>query len=163
MNPEGAEQYWLTPARSSDLGTAEAVIRNLVGGEHMFVFGNKTPGRKSLKPGDWICFYAAGKGVVAHAKVVSVPEEPVDVTDWMERTHGSTAQELVREMIARFPLAFRLDQVQLYTGNPVVIDVELRAKLEAFIGRDLSRGWSWLVVATHRISRHDFELLTRTR
>jgi hypothetical protein len=81
----------------------------------------------------------------------------------MERTHGSSARELVRKMNARFPLAFRLNEVRVYTSNPIVIDVELRAKLEAFVGRDPSRGWSWFVVATHRISRHDFELLTRNK
>lgn len=163
MNLGGTEQYWLTPVKTSDLGTAEASIKILVGREHVFFFGEKTPGRKSLRSGDQICFYATEKGVVADAKVVSVPEKALGLTDRMERTHGSSARELVRKMNARFPLAFRLNEVRVYTSNPIVIDVELRAKLEAFVGRDPSRGWSWFVVATHRISRHDFELLTRNK
>jgi hypothetical protein len=160
MNLGGSDQYWLTPVKTSDLGTAEASIKILVGREHVFFFGEKTPGRKSLRHWDRICFYATEKGVVADARVVSRPEKAFGLSDQTKRAHKSSTQELVKKMSARFPLGFRLDEVRLYTSNPVVIDMELRAKLEAFVGRDPSR-WSWFVVATHRISKHDFELLTR--
>jgi hypothetical protein len=54
--------------------TAEACIEKLVGREPIYGFGENTPGRKRIKPGDWICFYANGNDVVAHARVVSLPE-----------------------------------------------------------------------------------------
>lgn len=67
--------YWLTPVKSDEEQTAEEVIQTLVGQEQIYAFGERTPGRKHLKPEDWICFYATGKGVVAHAKVLTRPEK----------------------------------------------------------------------------------------
>jgi hypothetical protein len=49
--------YWLTPVKSDETCTAEECIQSLVGREHIYAFGDRTPGRKHLKPGDWICFY----------------------------------------------------------------------------------------------------------
>jgi hypothetical protein len=72
---EADVSYWLTPVRSDEEATAEDTIKTLVGKEHIYAFGERTPGRRHIKPGDWICFYATGKGVVAHAKVASVPRK----------------------------------------------------------------------------------------
>ena len=65
-SPEREPEYWLSPVKSDEEGTAEETIRKLVGMEHAYAFGERTPGRKHLTPGDWICFYETGKGVVAH-------------------------------------------------------------------------------------------------
>lgn len=67
-------QYWLTPVRSDEEQTADEVIESLVGKEHIYAFGERTPGRRNIKHGDFICFYSSGKGVVAHAQVASKPE-----------------------------------------------------------------------------------------
>ena len=67
--------YWLTSVRADDVQTAEEVIQTLVGDEGVYAFGERTPGRNQIKPGDWMCFYAIGKGVVAHAQVSSAPEK----------------------------------------------------------------------------------------
>jgi hypothetical protein len=114
-------QYWLTPVASDKDGAAEDVIKTLVGTEQIYAFGDKTPGRKHLKPGDWICFYASGKGIIAHARVSSAPHR--------------TPHHKVRHA-DRYPWTFRLDQAQLYLTKPVVVGADARANLDAFAERD---------------------------
>ncbi len=138
--------YWLTPVKSDDKQTADEVIQTLVGEEKLYAFGERTPGRRHLKPGDWICFYATTNGVIAHAKVRSRPEK---------KKHPK-----VRNSEA-YPWVFNLDNARLYDDKPVVIDAEVRGKLDAFKGRDPNKSWAWLVQATRKISKHDFQILTR--
>jgi hypothetical protein len=139
--------YWLTPVKAIADETAEDCIHRLVGKERIFAFGENTPGRKRIKPGDWICFYANGNGVVAHARVASYPERKPN--------------KVIRDT-ARFPWVFRLDQATLYLDKPVVIDADLRAKLEAFHGRDPKRSWAWYVQGTGKVLDDDFRILTAT-
>lgn len=141
-----ATNYWLTPVKSNEDQTAEEVIQTLVGKEKIYAFGERTPGRKHIKQGDWICFYATTKGVVAHAKVRNSPEK---------NPHPKVRNS------KQYPWVFQLEDVKLYLDNPIVIDAELRSRLDAFQGRDLTRGWAWFVQATRRLTRHDFNLLTR--
>lgn len=140
--------YWLAPVGSDEKRAAEEVIKNVVGEEHVYAFGERTPGRKVLKPGDWIAFYATGKGVVAHAKVASAP---------MKGEHPSIKHS------DQYPYLFKLSDPVLYIDDPVIIDSSLRAKLEAFKDRDPSKGWAWLVQATRKLSDADYHLLTRKK
>jgi hypothetical protein len=146
FEPEGEPAYWLTPVSSDEEATAEEVIQRLVEKEQIYAFGERTPGRKHIKPGDWICFYASGKGVVAHARVTSRPEELV---------HPAVRHP------DRYRWVFHLDNPHLYLDAPVVIDTGLRERLEAFEGRDPTKPWAWFVQATNKISEHDFDTLTR--
>ncbi|HXF60387.1 MAG TPA: hypothetical protein VNK95_02145 [Caldilineaceae bacterium] len=114
--------------------------------EGIYGFGERTPGRKHIKPGDWICFYATGKGVIAHARVSSLPEK-------------------MRHPKIRHPDKYnwivQVRDAHLYLDRPVVIDAALRSQLEAFEGRDPNTSsWAWFVQATRRISRHDYYKLT---
>jgi hypothetical protein len=138
--------YWLTSVRSDEKGTAEDTIKNLVGKERAYAFADSTPGRKAIKPGDWICFYANGKGVSGHAKVVSYPEQ--------KTIRGLRHPE-------KYPWSFRLDNVVLYLDRPVVISADLRSNLDSFQGRDPNTPWAWFVQATHKLKEHDFNMLTR--
>jgi hypothetical protein len=61
----------------------------------------------------------------------------------------------------KFPWTFRLDDANLYLDQPVVIDAPLRGQLDAFRNRDANSAWAWFVQATSRLSKHDFDLLTR--
>lgn len=140
--------YWLAPVKDDEFESAEECVKNLVGREKVFAFGERTPGRKHIKPGDWLCFYATGKGVVAHAKVVSVPER---------KQHNAVRHP------ETFPWLARLDQSLLYLGQPVVIDASKRSQLDRFKGRDPEKPWAWFVQATSKLSLHDFELLTGSR
>ncbi len=138
--------YWLTPVRSDDEGTAEDNISTLVQTEHIYAFGERTPGRRHIKPGDWICFYATTKGVVAHARIVSAPRKE--------------SRPSVRHA-DRYPWIFDLKEESLYLDNPIIIDAALRATLDAFKGKDSNKNWAWYVQATNKISKHDFNVLTR--
>lgn len=144
--PDGEAAYWLSPVKSDKEETAEEAVERLVGQESIYAYGERTPGRRRLKPGDWICFYATGTGVIAHARVASNPEK---------RVHPKVRNA------EKYPWVFRLNEVRLYLREPVVLDAALRARLEAFQGRDSGKSWSWFVQATRRVSRSDFELLTR--
>jgi len=142
----GEATYWLTPVKADDIQTAEEVIENLVGNKGIYAFGERTPGRRHLKPGDGICFYATGNGVIGHAKVASFPEKKPNPA--------------VRDP-ERYPWVFNLKDVKIYLENPIVIDAALRAKLDAFEGRDPNTSWAWFVQATRKISNHDFDILVR--
>jgi hypothetical protein len=137
--------YWLTPVQSEKFRTAVAIIQILVGQESIFAFGNRGTVKSSLKPDDKICFYASRTGIVAHARVASVPERKQQLTvDYQ-----------------RYPWVVRLKHICLYLNNPVVIDDHLRKCSDAFHNREPDVPWSWFVQHTRRISTHDFRILTR--
>ncbi|MBA7505946.1 hypothetical protein ES706_04626 [subsurface metagenome] len=142
----GGGNYIITPTKSDEDRSAEEIIKSLVGKECVYAFGERTPCRKDLKPGDWICFYATTIGVVAHAKVISIPER---------KQHPSIGHP------EDYPWLFRLSDVKLYTENPVVVDAQLRSKLDAFKDRTANKNWAWFVQATRWVTEHDFLLLTR--
>jgi hypothetical protein len=144
--PETASTYWLTPVKSTEEETAEDCIKNLVGEEKIYAFAERTPGRRHLKLGDWICFYATTKGVVAHARITSKPEKQI---------HPKVRQA------ERYPWVFSLDKAKLYLDNPIVIDASLRSDLDAFKNRDPNKNWAWFVQSTCRLTENDFDLLTR--
>jgi hypothetical protein len=137
--------YWLTPVKSNEVESAEQCIQKLVGTEGIYAFGHHTPGRKHIKPGDWICFYATTKGVIAHARVATVPEN---------RPNPKVNDP------EQFPWVFSVDSQILYLDTPVIVDGELRSQLDAFQGKDLYQSWAWFVQATHKVTEHDFQLLT---
>ena len=145
---EGEASHWLTPVKSDETCTAEECIQLLVGQANIYAFGDRTPGRKHLKPGDWICFYASGKGVVAHAQISSIPLRKPD-----SRVHHPE----------KYPWTFELRNPSLYVDQPIVIDAATRAQLDYFKGRDTDKPWAWFVQATRRITKHDFETLTQIR
>jgi hypothetical protein len=138
--------YWMTPVKADEVQTAEEVIESLVGKKGIYAFGERTPGRKHIKPGDGICFYATGNGVIARARVASSPEKKLNPA--------------VRDP-DRYPWVFKLEDTKIYLENPIVIDATLRAKLDAFQGRDPNTSWAWFVQATRKISMHDFMILVR--
>lgn len=138
--------YWITPVKSDEYGTARDTILTLVKQEGIYAFGNNTPGRKSIKAGDWICFYESKKGVVAHAQV-----------------NSSTRKEINPKVRAteKYPWIFDLTKQKLYLDNPVELDRSIRKQLEALNKRGPDAQWGWFVQATRRISQHDFHVLTR--
>lgn len=144
---EGRSDYWLTPVKSDETQTAEEVVAQLVAKAGIYAFGENTPGRKRIKVGDWICFYATGKGVIAHAQIASLPEK---------KPHPK-----VRDP-EKYPWTFQVKAAQMYGENPLVIDADIRGKLEAFKKYpSTSSPWAWFVQATRRVSEHDFLILTR--
>jgi hypothetical protein len=106
---------------------------------------NKGSTKSAVKPGDWLCFYASGKGVVAHARVMSGPER---------KTHPQVDSR-------RYPWLVSLEESSLYIRHPRVINTALRSQLDAFQHRAPDGRWSWFVQRARRVSRHDFMMLTR--
>lgn len=137
---------WLAPVKDHERETALECIEWLVGKHQMYAFGEGTPGRKRLKTGDRICFYASGLGVVAHAEVASAPENKPD-----RRVRYSS----------EFPFTFKLKNGKLYLDQPVLLDAARRTRLDAMKGREPGRPWAWFVQTTHKLTEHDFEELTR--
>lgn len=137
--------YWITPVKSDEEQTAEEVISSLVGKGYMYAISERTPGRKHIKPGDWMCFYATTKGVVAHAKVISKPEKKL--------------HQAVRDT-EKYNWVFSLEKPELYLDKPIIIDTSLRNRLDEFRGRDPNKSWAWFVQATRLITEHDFRVLT---
>ena len=142
----GEETYWLTPVKSDEDETAEQCIQRLVGQENIYAISERTPGRKEIKSGDWICFYANTKGIIAHAKVISNPEQ---------KKHKEIRNS------DKYSFVFNLKETGLYIDDPVIIDAGIRTSLDAFQGKDPIKRWAWFVQCTHKISKHDFSILTR--
>jgi len=139
----GDRHYLMTPVADEEGWTAEDCIRELLG-SGWYVFGERTPGRRLLKPGDRICFYRSAVGVVADAEVASEPE-----------------RKIVPDVNAeRFPWAFKVRNERYYFDAPIVIDAALRAKLDAFKKANAEAPWGWFVVSTKIVSKHDYALLT---
>lgn len=134
--------YWITSVRAEKGLSAIEWVKQLVGEERRWAFGERTPGRDRIKPPDRICFYAKGKGVVARAVVASKPE---------------------KDPKAAYPWVFRLRDPVLYLNEPVAIDAGLRSRLAAFKGKESHKSWAWFVQATRNVTEQDFGLLTRQR
>lgn len=144
---ETPASYWLTPVKSDETESAEECVQRLIGKEHIYAFGDRTPGRRSMKPGDRICFYATTNGVIAHATIVVAPERTPD-----SRTRHPE----------QYPWVCKLTDAAIYPDRPVVIDADIRSQLKAFVGRDPNNSWAWFVQATHKVTDHDFHILTRS-
>jgi hypothetical protein len=139
--------YWLTPVAKEGPRTPLEVVRRLVVEQQVFAIGEVADKKSQLQPGDRICFYATRcVGVVADARVASRPS----FTQNGDRTDHGT-----------FPYVFDLDEVRAYLDRPILIDRELRGRLDAFAGRDPDGPFAFFVMGLHRVSERDFGLLTR--
>jgi hypothetical protein len=122
---------------------AEKVIRSLLD-QKVYVFGDRTPGRKLLKPDDRICIYQTQVGVVAEATVARALERKV------VKFLGDPE---------RFPWSFKVKDVRYFFDKPIVIDAAMRRRLDAFKGRDPEKAWGWFVISARAVTPADFERL----
>ena len=141
---DGTTQHFLVPVGQDGSESPTDVIKRVVGA-NVFAFGEHTPNKKNLKAGDWLCFYASGIGVAAHARVKSVPQK---------KKHPAIHHP------EEYPWVVDLEAVKLYTDNPIVIDGDLRQQLDAFKGKKPEASWGWFVVTVVRLNNHDFNILT---
>lgn len=140
--PNEEKNYWLVPTRYKKFGTTSETIKALLGEYKIFGYRENTPGRKIIKPGDLICIYEAGNGIVADAEVASYPEK---------FEHPALDFDT-------FPWVFNLKNVNFYFDKPIFIVESLRTKLDAFDGKK-SNNWAWFVQSAHKLSKNDFFLL----
>jgi hypothetical protein len=142
------EHYWLIPSgKQRGFSAAEHLKAWLTNG--FWGFGPSTPGRKAIRPGDWVCFYAAqAHEVLAYAQISGTLDKPVQPHEWP----GPDAPQGV---VYKVPISGLV-----WLPVPIAVDAPLRARLDAFKGKDPGTGWSWLVQTTHRVTQSDFMLLT---
>lgn len=134
------QSYWITPVGGDEINSGEDIVKSSLTVKGFYGLGKRTPGRKGMKTGDWLCFYVTGKGVVAHARLAVAPMfEP--------------------GLSPLYPFVLHLEKAQLYLQKPKSLELRTRARLDAFRSRSL-KDWGWFVTTTHRLSKHDFELLT---
>ena len=135
--------YWITPVRGDDLHPVEQVVKNWVVEKGIYAIGARTPGRREMTSGDWLCFYAVRKGIVGHAQIAKPAEfNPAETS-------------------AFYPYILRLGLRTTYTHDPVILDDKKRSELDAFAGPRGYKNLGFFVQATHRITEHDFRHLTR--
>jgi hypothetical protein len=103
--------YIMTPVSDDEEQSAAEVIRDLLG-RGIYFYGDRTPRRKDLKPGDCICFYQTQVGVVAEAEVASAAEE---------RSVAGVRQS------EKYPSVFDLRSPRFFFEHPIIIDAAMRA------------------------------------
>jgi len=146
VSGEAEPAYYLAPVKWKEFDSPmDAVGKLITTGK--WGFGERTPLRRSIKPGDWICFYASGLGVFAHAQITTAPQH-------------NPLPDLQRHSEA-YPWTFDIAHQAIYEDNPVAITAAVRSQLDAFANLDVSRNWGWFVTATCKLSEHDFKILTR--
>jgi hypothetical protein len=129
--------FWITPI-------SEERFKSLVVKRKIFGVGPSSPGRSGMRAGDRICFYVSGKGITGDATIETSPHfEPKAISPI-------------------FPITFKLKDVNVFPETPKILDAATVNKLEASKHRNpSSRNWGLFVRTLHRVSRHDFEVLTR--
>jgi hypothetical protein len=116
----------------------EEFLELVVGRRHVLGIVDTGATRTSAGPGDRVCFYIAGKGVVGHARIIA----------------KGTAADGLRDA-HRFRQVLHIDDVTLHLGLPVPLDPETTLRLRT-AGLVTSRQTPTLV----RISRESFSALT---
>ena len=140
--------FWLIPAGRMHGLSAEDHLRLWLA-KGFWGFWEQTPGRKAVKAGDQLCFYTAKQHqVLAFGRVTGPPDTPVTAAEWPEPTPPT-------QLTFKVPL-----EDVTWLSEPVTVDVALRARLDAFAGRDPSGPWAWLVQTSRRLSEGDFLRLT---
>jgi hypothetical protein len=144
----GSPTYWLVPSGDQAGYTAEEHLRSWLAHD-FWGFGAHTPGRKSMRPGDWACFYAAKtKQILAFGRIDGDLDHLVRAEEWP----GPNAYE---------GEAYKVPLAEITWLDPApVLDAALRSQMDAFKGKDPGSVWSWLVQSTRRITRDDFFRLT---
>jgi len=137
---EQSASYWIISVSQADS------INRLIKNENVWAFGQNTGGRRSLKPGDYVCFYLSKKGIVAHARARTSPmyylHEKVNTPE-------------------KYPWVFELSDIDVYLSSPTVLDKEKRQQLDGFRGKDPGAQWGWFVQGAHTVTQNDFYKLIK--
>ena len=144
----GSPTYWIVPSGKQGGHSAEEHLRSWLD-RGIWGFGPSTPGRKSMRPGDWACFYASvTHQILAVGRIDGDLDHLVEAGEWPGPGpfHGG---------VYKVPLA----EVTWLDPAPV-LDAAMRARLDAFSDKISGAGWSWLVQSTRRLTAGDFMRLT---
>jgi hypothetical protein len=129
-------RYWVNVMRPEPLTPTERIVSSLIATRQILGI-NPAPGQEDrVRPGDAICVFVAGRGIVAHALIAGI------------LTDGS---RMIRDS-KRFTHVLRLTDVTVY-NTPVVPHQELTRKLDLALSADEA-------AVTTPISRREFESFT---
>jgi hypothetical protein len=129
-------RYWVNVMRPEPLTPTERIVSSLIATRQILGI-NPAPGLDDrVRPGDAICVFVAGRGIVAHALIAGI------------LTDGS---RMIRDS-KRFTHVLRLTDVTVY-DTPVVPHQELARKLDLALSADEA-------AVTTPISRREFESFT---
>ena len=134
--PREDRRYWVNVMSVDPFAPAERLVRSLIGTRQILGI-NPAPGLEDrVRPGDVICVFVAGRGIVAHAQIAGI------------LTDGSRA---IRDS-KRFTHVLRLTSVIVY-DTPVVPAPELTRKLNLALTDEGE-------AVTASISPREFEAIT---
>jgi hypothetical protein len=105
--------FWCAIVGYDESGTPEQFVAAVIDKRHLFVIDDHKTAEHGLRPGDWVCFFIAGRGVVANARVASITEH---------------SEALIRDA-HRFSHLLHLNDVEVYLNAPVVPDAEIESRL----------------------------------
>jgi hypothetical protein len=129
-------RYWVNVMRPEPLTPTERIVSSLIATRQILGI-NPAPGLDDrVRPGDAICVFVAGRGIVAHALIAGI------------LTDGS---RMIRDS-KRFTHVLRLTDVTVY-DTPVVPHQELARKLDLALSADEA-------AVTTPISQREFESFT---
>src|SRR5438445_289033 len=138
------DQYWLTPVRGEGGSGNSEILEHLLE-KSMFGFGEHTPCRKRMMIGDWICFYLAGAGVVAHACLRTIPARKSNSEEGILKT---------------YPWTCELERVSTYFSTPRRLDREIRSHLSTLGKKRRPMSWGWFVQSPRQLTKEEFSALT---
>jgi hypothetical protein len=130
--------FWATTITTSDSAPPEQLLASVIGQRRILGVADAGP-RGGASPGDWVCLFVPGKGIVGHAQLASI----------IERTAG-----VVRHS-EQFSRVFGLDNLELY-DNPIVPGAAMQ---DAFVPAENGKGAAGPCLVP--IARADFMALTR--
>jgi len=136
--------YWLSSIKSDTPEKTVERAKKLFSEHKIFAFTGLIA---AVTKGDFVCIYAAKIGMVCGAKVSSTPE-------------FTKNPELFNTQVPLW--TFKLEDVRLFIDKPIVPNIEVRKKMDAYRGKSIERNWGWLFQGIRKISEHDFHILTGT-
>ncbi len=90
--------FWVATITGNEMSAASRVLQSVIAHRRVLAIYHAGRFRADGAPGDWVCFFLPGKGVVGHAQLMSVIEDGASVV-----RHAS-----------RFSRVYRLADVTLY-------------------------------------------------
>jgi hypothetical protein len=98
-----APAFWVATITGNQTGSPDRLVRSVIANRRVLAICHSGRFRADGAPGDWVCFFLPGKGIVGHAQLMSAIEDGTPV---------------VRQA-SRFSRVYRLADVTLY-DQPVV-------------------------------------------
>jgi hypothetical protein len=77
--------FWVALIDGDDTVTPERWLTSVVADRHVLAVGDGDRVRDHGSPGDWVCFFLAGKGIVGHAQLAYLVEDGTSVVRHAEK------------------------------------------------------------------------------